>query len=66
MQYNKFAQAGFTVSRLSIGTATFGKQVDEAVSLQILDRAADAGINLIDIPDFYPMGADPSQLGVNR
>ena len=62
MQYTKFAHTGFTVSRLSIGTATFGKQTDEAASLQIFDRAADAGINLIDIADFYPMGADPSQL----
>lgn len=66
MQYTKFARTGFAISRLSIGTASFGKQTDEAVSLQILDRAADAGVNLIDIADFYPMGADPSQLGVSE
>ncbi|MDR3488729.1 MAG: hypothetical protein P4M05_27980 [Bradyrhizobium sp.] len=52
MQYTKFARTGFTVSRLSIGSATFGKQPDEAASPQILDRAADASVNLIDIADF--------------
>ena len=63
MQFTKFGRTGVIVSRLCLGTATFGKQTDERVSHQILDRAADAGINFIDTANFYPMGAEPTQLG---
>ncbi len=63
MQLTRFGRTGVPVSRLCLGTATFGRQTDERVSLQILDKAADAGINFIDTADFYPMGAEPAQLG---
>ena len=63
MQLAKFGHTGLTVSRLCPGTATFGKQTDEAESHRILDVAADAGINLLDTADFYPMGAAHAQLG---
>jgi len=58
MKYTKFGRTGLMVSRLCLGTATFGKQSSEAVSVQILDRAADAEVNFIDSADGYPMGAD--------
>ena len=63
MQLTKFGRTGMSVSRLCLGTATFGKQTDEAESHCILDAAADAGINLLDTADFYPMGAAHAQLG---
>ena len=59
MQLAKFGHTGLTVSRLCLGTATFGKQTDEAESHRILDAAADAGINFLDTANFYPMGAGP-------
>lgn len=63
MQFTKFGHTGISVSRLCLGTATFGKQTDEAESHRILDAAADAGINFLDTADFYPMGAAHAQLG---
>ena len=63
MQFNKFGSTGLTVSHLCLGTATFGKQADETSSHQILDKAAEAGINFIDTADFYPLGGDPSTVG---
>jgi 1-deoxyxylulose-5-phosphate synthase len=63
MQHTKFGRTGMSVSRLCLGTATFGKQTDEAESHRILDAAADAGINFLDTADFYPMGAAHAQLG---
>ena len=63
MQFTKFGRTGLIVSRFCLGTATFGRQTDERVSHQILDKAADAGINFIDTANFYPMGAEPTQLG---
>ncbi len=63
MQLAKFGHTGLTVSRMCLGTATFGKQTDEAESHHILDAAADAGINFLDTADFYHMGAAHAQLG---
>ena len=57
MQLTRFGRTGMSVSRLCLGTATFGKQTDEAESHRILDAAADAGINFLDTANFYPMGA---------
>ncbi|MFC5760294.1 aldo/keto reductase [Rhizobium sp. GCM10022189] len=63
MQYKKFGRTGLTVSRLIIGTGTFGKQTDEAESFRMLDRVADAGVNIIDTADIYPGGADLTEVG---
>ena len=63
MKFTKFGPTGLSVSRLCLGTATFGKQTDESASQQILDKAAEAGINFIDTADAYPMGADLALVG---
>jgi aryl-alcohol dehydrogenase-like predicted oxidoreductase len=63
MQYTRLGLTGLTVSRLSLGTATFGKQADESSSHRILDVAADAGVNFIDTANAYPMGADLTLVG---
>src|SRR3984957_7636992 len=58
MQFTKFGQAGLTVSRMILGTGTFGKQTDEKEAHRMLDKAAEAGINFIDAADVYPPGAE--------
>ncbi|MFT3699135.1 MAG: aldo/keto reductase [Kofleriaceae bacterium] len=58
MRYASLGRTGLSVSRLAMGTGTFGKQTDEAESHRILDRVADAGVTLIDTADIYPAGAD--------
>jgi 1-deoxyxylulose-5-phosphate synthase len=63
MEFTKFGSTGLTVSRMCIGTGTFGKQTDEGESHRILNRAAEAGINFIDTADLYPAGADASGVG---
>jgi 1-deoxyxylulose-5-phosphate synthase len=63
MQFTRFSRTGLSVSRLCVGTGTFGKQTDEAESFRILDVAADAGINFIDTADIYPGGAEPEEVG---
>lgn len=56
MQYTKFGSTGLTVSRLCLGTMTFGLQTDEKTSNAILDTAAEAGVNFLDTADVYPLG----------
>src|SRR5258708_25490505 len=58
MQFMKFGQTGLTVSRMILGTGTFGKQTDEKEAHRMLDNAAEAGINFIDTADVYPPGAE--------
>lgn len=57
MQYGKFGNTGLTVSRLTLGTMTFGLQTGEDVSRSIMDRAAEAGVNFIDTANVYPLGS---------
>ena len=58
MQTTRLGRTGLTVSRLALGTMTFGLQTDEPTSFRILDKAAEGGINLIDTADVYPLGGD--------
>jgi aryl-alcohol dehydrogenase-like predicted oxidoreductase len=63
MQYTSFGRTGLTVSRLCLGTGTFGKQTDEAESFRIFDMAAEAGVNFIDTADMYPAGVGFDERG---
>jgi aryl-alcohol dehydrogenase (NADP+) len=63
MQYIPFGRTGLRVSRLCLGTMTFGLQCDEARSHAILDTAASGGIDFIDTADVYPLGGGPNTAG---
>ncbi len=56
MEAVRFGSTGLKVSRLCLGTMTFGLQCDEKTSFDILDRAAEGGITFIDSADAYPLG----------
>lgn len=51
------------MSRLCLGTMTFGLQCDEPTSVAILDRADAAGITFIDTADVYPLGGSLETVG---
>ena len=59
MQFPKFGHTGLTVSRMILGTGTFGKQTDKKDAHRMLDKAAEAGINFIDTADIYPLARRP-------
>jgi aryl-alcohol dehydrogenase (NADP+) len=63
MQYAKLGSTGLTVSRLCLGTMTFGLQTEENASHAILDAAAEAGVNFIDTADVYPLGGGLATVG---
>jgi 1-deoxyxylulose-5-phosphate synthase len=56
MQYVRFGRTGLQVSRLCLGTMTFGLQCDEHTAHAILDAAVDQGITFLDTADVYPLG----------
>jgi aryl-alcohol dehydrogenase-like predicted oxidoreductase len=53
MQDIKLGRTGLKVSRLCLGTMTFGWSSDEETSFAIMDTALDAGINFFDSADIY-------------
>jgi len=63
MKHTRFGHSGLTVSRLCLGTMTFGLQCDEPQSFAILDAAADGGIDFLDTADVYPLGGDLKTVG---
>src|SRR5580658_7314679 len=58
MDHSRLGRTGLQVSKLCLGTMTFGLQCDEPTSVSILDRAAEGGIDFIDTSDVYPLGGD--------
>src|SRR6476646_8556190 len=63
MHHTKFGRTGLRVSRLCLGTMTFGLQCHEQESIAILDAAAEGGIDFLDTADVYPLGVDLSTAG---
>lgn len=63
MQTVSLPQTDLSVSRICLGTMTFGGQADEATSGQILARAFDAGINFVDTANAYNKGVSEEFLG---
>src|SRR5262245_33712391 len=45
---------------------TFGSMADEATALRCLDRAFDAGVNLLDAAEVYPVPPDPRYAGATE
>ncbi len=63
MDHTTFGRTGLVVSRLCMGTMTFGLQCDEAQSHAILDTAAEGGIDFLDAADVYPLGGGLETVG---
>jgi aryl-alcohol dehydrogenase-like predicted oxidoreductase len=66
MEHIRLGRTGLQVSRLCLGTMTFGLQSDEPTAVSILDRAAEGGIDFLDSSDAYPLGGDLSTRGVTE
>jgi aryl-alcohol dehydrogenase-like predicted oxidoreductase len=63
MQHVKLGRTGLRVSRLCLGTMTFGLQCDAAQSNAILDAAAAGGVDFLDTADVYPLGGGHNTKG---
>ena len=55
MAYAQLGRTGIRVSRICLGTMTFGEQNTEAESHDQLDLAFDYGVNCIDTAEMYPV-----------
>ena len=57
MQMNQLGKTGLAVSRVCLGTMTFGEQNTERDAHSQLDYALERGVNFIDTAEMYPVMA---------
>src|SRR6478672_13794066 len=64
-EYRPIGRTGLKVSPLTLGTMMFGGygNADHADSIRIIERALDAGINLVDTADVYSQGESETIVG---
>ncbi len=63
MEYQRLRGTGIRVSRVCLGTMTFGDQADEATSIRMVHTALDAGVNFVDTADVYVKGVSEEIVG---
>ena len=69
MQYVNLGSTGLKVSRICLGTMTYGSSkwrpwvLDEEVSRPLIKQALEGGINFFDTADMYSLGASEEVLG---
>jgi aryl-alcohol dehydrogenase-like predicted oxidoreductase len=63
MDYRELGRTGVNVSRLCLGTMTFGEQNSEAEGHAQMDYAFDRGINIFDAAEIYPVPPKPETQG---
>src|ERR1039457_5265563 len=70
MEYVRFGNTGMKVSRICLGTMTYGKQnerwqwaLNEEQSRPFIQKALELGINFFDTADIYSVGSSEEILG---
>ena len=63
MEYRTLGRSGVKVSPLCLGAMNFGGPTSEKVSMKIINRALDEGINFIDTANIYNGGESERVVG---
>lgn len=63
MEYCVLGDTGVKVSRLCMGTMTFGRESDRTVSAAVFHRCREAGVNFFDCANVYVQGESERILG---
>ncbi len=66
MEYTKLGKTEIEVSKICLGTMTWGEQNTEAEAHEQLDYAVDAGINFIDTAEMYPVAPKAETQGLTE
>lgn len=66
MEYTTLGRTNINVSRICLGTMTWGEQNTEAEAHEQLDYAVDNGINFIDTAEMYPVAPKKETQGLTE
>ena len=61
MDQKPLGRTGCTISAIGLGCVTFGREIDEPTSIQIMDYALEKGLTFFDTAEAY--GGGQSKLG---
>ncbi len=63
MEYKRLPNTDLDVSKLCLGTMTWGKQNTEAEGFEQMNYALDQGVNFWDTAELYPVPAESKTHG---
>ncbi|WP_299595701.1 NADP(H)-dependent aldo-keto reductase [uncultured Microbulbifer sp.] len=63
MEYRQLGKTDIQVSKICLGTMTYGEQNDQAQAFEQLDYATGNGVNFIDCAEMYPVPPKPETYG---
>jgi aryl-alcohol dehydrogenase-like predicted oxidoreductase len=63
MEYVRLGRSGLQVSRICLGTMTFGAGADEGMSFELMDRFMELGGTFLDTADQYTTGVSEQIVG---
>jgi aryl-alcohol dehydrogenase-like predicted oxidoreductase len=63
MNYTKLPNTDIKISKICLGTMTFGNQNTESEAHSQLDYAVERGINFVDTAEMYPIGGNAQIVG---
>ncbi|BBB31383.1 NADP(H)-dependent aldo-keto reductase [Neptunomonas japonica] len=66
MHYHTLGHSDLKVSRICLGTMTFGEQNSEAEAHQMLDYAVFQGVNFLDLAEIYPVPTSAESQGLTE
>ena len=66
MKYSTLGTTDIKISRICMGTMTWGKQNDQEQADAQMNMALDMGVNFWDTAEMYPMFAKPSEYGITE
>jgi aryl-alcohol dehydrogenase (NADP+) len=66
MKYNFLSNSDLKVSRICLGTMTFGEQTSKSRALEILDYSFSQGINFFDTAEMYPVYPRKETQGISE
>ncbi len=66
MQQRPLGRTDLRVSRICLGTMTFGEQNTEEEAHAQLDRAVERGVNFLDAAELYPIPPRPKRRGARK
>ena len=61
MEYNKLPGTDIEVSKICLGTMTWGRQNSESEAFEQMDYSLDHGVNFFDTAELYPVPATPER-----
>lgn len=63
MEYRQLGRTDLQVSSIGMGCVTFGREIDEQTSFEVMDRAMEHGITLFDTAEAYANGRSEEVVG---